>query len=264
MKFMIVLLGMALVVASGTASATTKACAHRGDKKNAPENTVVAIQSAVDKGAHQIEIDVQRSSDGHLVIMHDGTVDRTTNGSGAVAEMTLEQIRALDAGAWFSEAFAGTQVPTLEEALVPIPHDILCNVHLKGDAQLGADVAKALVRLGRCDHCFMACTLEQAEEARKVVPDIMICNMSRQGGNRELYVQSTIDTKAAFIQLSYARGTDGLADVVKTLHAQGIKVNWFGASTEEPIRVLIDADVDYILTDDLDLCLKIVGEADSP
>ena len=260
MKFMNALLCISVIVVSGMAAATTHACAHRGDRKNAPENTVPAVQSAVNKGAHQIEFDVQRTRDGHLVIMHDGSVNRTTNGSGLVADMDFAAIRALDAGAWFAESFAGTQVPTLEEVLAPIPHEILCNVHLKGDDQLGADVAKTLQRLNRCDHCFMACTVEQAKEAKRIAPEIMICNMSRQGGNRERYIQSTLEEGAEFIQLSFTAGTEGLADAVKILHDQGVKVNWFGASEEKPIRALMEAGVDYILTDDLDLCLKITNE----
>ena len=251
---------VAVLTFSGTASAVTYCCAHRGDRKNAPENTLPAVQLAVEKGAHQIEIDVQRTQDDCLIIMHDSTVDRTTNGSGRVAEMDFAALRKLDAGAWFSESFADTQVPTLEEILDVIPHDVFCNVHLKGDEMLGADVARALMRLKRCDHCFLACTIEQAEEAKKVMPDIMICNMSRQGLDRKLYIQSTLDAGAAYIQLHYTRGTDGLADAVRGLHDQGVKVNWFGASEEEPIRILIEAGIDYILTDDLDLCLKMVNE----
>ena len=238
------------------AGAATYSCAHRGDNKNAPENTVPAISLAIEKGAQQIEIDVQRTSDGHLVIMHDATIDRTTNGSGKISEMTLDQVHALDAGSWFSKDYAGTTVPTLEEILAPIPHTILCNVHLKGDAQLGADTAKAIATMKRLDHCFLACTQEQAKAAKKVVPDMMICNMSRQGHDRNKYIDTTIESGAEFIQLSYVNGTDGLTDHVAKLHKHNIRVNWFGASKAPLIRTLTDAGIDYILTDDLDLCLK--------
>jgi glycerophosphoryl diester phosphodiesterase len=174
--------------------------------------------------------------------------------------MTFEQIRALDAGSWFSEKFAGTQVPTLEEVLELIPHTILCNVHLKGDPQLGADTARVITAANRLDHCFLACTLEMAVEARKVGPGIMICNMSRQGFNRKPYIDQTIESGTAFIQLLYASGTTRLAEDVARLHSNNIRVNWFGASDEALIRTLVAADVDYILTDDVDLCLSIVNE----
>jgi len=90
---------------------------HRGEHLSHPENTLPAFQAAIDAGADYFELDVRTTSDGRLVLMHDGTVDRTTNGSGKVRELTFEQIRQLDAGAKFAAKFAGTKVPTFEEAL---------------------------------------------------------------------------------------------------------------------------------------------------
>ena len=90
---------------------------HRGEHLAHPENTLSAFQAAIDAGADYFELDVRTTSDGQLVLMHDGTVDRTTNGTGKVRDLTLDQIRALDAGAKFNPQFAGTKVPTLEEAL---------------------------------------------------------------------------------------------------------------------------------------------------
>jgi glycerophosphoryl diester phosphodiesterase len=90
---------------------------HRGEHLAHPENTLPAFQAAIDAGADFFELDVRTTSDGHLVLMHDGTVDRTTNGTGRVRDLTFDQIRALDAGAKFGSAFAGTKVPTFEEAL---------------------------------------------------------------------------------------------------------------------------------------------------
>jgi glycerophosphoryl diester phosphodiesterase len=91
--------------------------AHRGEHRAHPENTLPAFQAAIEAGADFFELDVRTTSDGRLVLMHDGTVDRTTNGSGAVREMTFDQIRRLDAGAKFSPGFAGTAVPSFAEAL---------------------------------------------------------------------------------------------------------------------------------------------------
>jgi len=90
---------------------------HRGEHLAHPENTLPAFQTAIDSGADFFELDVRTTSDGRLVLMHDRTVDRMTNGSGPVRQMTFEQIRALDAGAKFGSQFAGTTVPTFEEAL---------------------------------------------------------------------------------------------------------------------------------------------------
>lgn len=89
--------------------------AHRGASGNAPENTLAAFKKAVALGATFIETDLQLSRDARFVAIHDATVDRTTNGQGAVHEMTLAELRRLDAGSWFGSAFAGERIPTLEE-----------------------------------------------------------------------------------------------------------------------------------------------------
>jgi glycerophosphoryl diester phosphodiesterase len=243
-----------------TAVLATGACAHRGDMKNAPENTIPAFESAVKLGAHQIEFDVQLSKDGELVIMHDATVDRTTDGNGAVSDHRFEELRALDAGSWFGPEFAGTRIPTLRETLDAIPETILCNVHLKDSPGVAAEAAKLISELDRLDQCFLACTTAQADEAKAVAAEIKICNMSRQGEDRNAYVDLTIERKCDFIQIHKNNGTAGLREAVDRLHAGGVTVNYFGAQDEPTIRTLAECGVDYILTDDLPLCLAVLGE----
>ncbi|HWM34564.1 MAG TPA: glycerophosphodiester phosphodiesterase family protein [Pseudolysinimonas sp.] len=91
--------------------------AHRGDRSGAPENTIPAFEAAIAAGSHVIETDVQLTADGHPVLLHDATVDRTTDGTGAISGLTLEEVEALDAGSWFSDEFAGTRIPRLEQFL---------------------------------------------------------------------------------------------------------------------------------------------------
>ena len=88
--------------------------AHRGVARHAPENTLPSFAAAIELGL-SIELDVYQTRDEHLVVIHDRTVDRTTNGTGEVTEMTLAEIRKLDAGSWFDPRFTGEKVPTLEE-----------------------------------------------------------------------------------------------------------------------------------------------------
>ena len=90
---------------------------HRGEHLAHPENTLPAFEAAIEAGADFFELDVRTTSDGRLVLMHDGTVNRTTGGTGKVRELTFDQIRALDAGAKFDAKFTGTKVPTFEEGL---------------------------------------------------------------------------------------------------------------------------------------------------
>src|SRR5512141_36930 len=89
--------------------------AHRGDQSHAPENTLPAFQQAIQKGADGVELDAKLASDGHVIVIHDTTVDRTTNGMGRIPSFTLEAIRKLDAGSWFDSKFSGAKVPLLGE-----------------------------------------------------------------------------------------------------------------------------------------------------
>lgn len=244
--------------AAGPSLGETWTCAHRGDVRSAPENTLPALVSAVDKGAEQIEFDLQLSRDGEVVLMHDATLARTTGAEGQVGDHTLAELKEFDAGAWFGPEFAGTRIPTFQEALAVIPRSILCNCHLKGGPEVGAAAARILVEMDRLDHCFLAATVEQAAEARKVAPEIRICNMTRQTAPHTTYVEETIRLGCEFIQLLGSK--ENLKETVSRLHDHGVTVNFFHGNTESDIRILRDAGVDYILTDELDLCLRILGE----
>ncbi|MCY3778814.1 MAG: glycerophosphodiester phosphodiesterase family protein [Chloroflexi bacterium] len=104
---------------------------HRGAMASAPMNTLASFQLAYEQGAHGIELDVQLSRDGHLVILHDCTVDATTDGQGNVADLTLAELKRLDAGAWFAEGFAGQRIPTLDEVFDEFGNALLINVEIK-------------------------------------------------------------------------------------------------------------------------------------
>lgn len=95
----------------------TEIVAHRGSRINRPENTLTAFEEAIRVGADGIELDVHLSKDGEVVVIHDETVDRTTNGSGRVRHLTIAELKELDAGSWFDAAFAGEKIPTLLEVL---------------------------------------------------------------------------------------------------------------------------------------------------
>ena len=105
---------------------------HRGLAALAPENTLAGIRMAAARGLHWIEIDAKLTSDGKLILMHDDRVDRTTNGTGPAAALTLDVVRKLDAGSWFDPNFAGERVPTLVEAIeLMVALDLGCNVEIK-------------------------------------------------------------------------------------------------------------------------------------
>lgn len=91
--------------------------AHRGVPYEVPENTLAGFERAIQQGADWIELDVHQTADGQLVVIHDETVDRTTNGSGLVARKTLDELQALNAGSWMNDSFASERIPTLADVL---------------------------------------------------------------------------------------------------------------------------------------------------
>jgi glycerophosphoryl diester phosphodiesterase len=105
--------------------------AHRGASGTRPENTLISFRRAMEIGADVIELDTRATADGIAVIMHDATVDRTTNASGRAADLTLEQIKELDAGSWFAPEFAGERVPTLAEAVALTGDRVALSLELK-------------------------------------------------------------------------------------------------------------------------------------
>lgn len=111
--------GLPLLVLASPQAARSRiqVLAHRGASAYAPENTLAAFRLAIEQGADWLEMDVQQTSDGQLVVFHDLRVDRTTNGRGALRDLTLAQVRQLDAGAWYGPEFAGERVPTFEEVV---------------------------------------------------------------------------------------------------------------------------------------------------
>jgi len=116
--------------------------AHRGASGHAPENTLAAFKKAVAMGAAFIETDLQLSRDARFVAIHDSTLSRTTNGHGAVHEMTLSTLRRLDAGSWFGSEFAGERIPTLEEILeFSKKNDVVFYLELKPAGSWGGEHA---------------------------------------------------------------------------------------------------------------------------
>ncbi|EMI14659.1 glycerophosphodiester phosphodiesterase [Bacillus stratosphericus LAMA 585] len=120
--------------------------AHRGSSSAAPENTIAAFDVAVKQGADYIELDVQMTMDQHVVVIHDDTVDRTTNGNGLVKNYTLDQLKKLDAGSWFDQQYTNERIPTLQEILERYSQRIGLLIEIKHPKrQIG--IEKAVARI---------------------------------------------------------------------------------------------------------------------
>jgi glycerophosphoryl diester phosphodiesterase len=134
--------------------------AHRGASKAAPENTLPAFEAAIRLGADGVELDVQYSSDGAMVIFHNATLEKTSDGTGRVTAHTLAALRALDAGSWFDPAFAGTRILTLDETLDHLKGKLLINIELKVlealRSGLAADTVEAVRAHGMADQVVIS------------------------------------------------------------------------------------------------------------
>ena len=122
--------------------------AHRGYSGKAPENTMAAFELALEVGSDGLELDVHLTKDGDVVVIHDGTLNRTTNGTGRVGDYTMAELKELDAGSWFSPEFKGARLPSLRQVLDLIKDEnVMLNVETKmalGFEQLNANVALLL------------------------------------------------------------------------------------------------------------------------
>jgi glycerophosphoryl diester phosphodiesterase len=112
-------------------AATPLVVGHRGWRDKYPENTLVSFRAALDLGVDALEFDLHLSRDGHVVVIHDDTLDRTTDAKGPVQARTLAELKRLDAGGWLDPRFAGERVPTLEEALDLVPPSVLLYAEVK-------------------------------------------------------------------------------------------------------------------------------------
>lgn len=147
------------------------AISHRGEHLHHPENTLLAFQAAIDAGADFFEGDIRTTSDGKLVLMHDSTVSRTTNGTGAVQDMTFGQIRSLDAGARFPE-FKGTKVPTFDEVL-DLAHGKI-NMYVDTKNADAKQLIDTIVRHDMQDHVVIYGNPFFLYEVHKIRPDLKI------------------------------------------------------------------------------------------
>ncbi len=148
---------------------------HRGASHAAPQNTLAAFRKAADVGADGVELDVHLSRDGVPVVIHNDSVDATTDGTGLVRDMTLVQLQALDAGAHFDAAFAGERIPTLEEVLAEVGMRLLTNIELKAGqtSALVPAVVELVRRMGMATRVWFSSFKPYAlYRARALAPEI--------------------------------------------------------------------------------------------
>ena len=235
--------------------------AHRGFSGAAPENTLVAFSKAIETGCDMIEMDVQLSRDGEVVVIHDDTLDRTTNGKGKVSYHTLQDLKRFDAGVWFSPQFTGERIPALKEVLKLTRGKIPLAIELKkGD--LGqytifdlADRALAEVEKTGClgqvvFSSFDRTALERILERNSRIPVAYIYN---KPWNSPLELAGKYP-----IPILSCRQTVFTKDNLMKAHQAGFKVNVWTVDTEPEMELLLDLGVDGIITNHPDRAIKVL------
>ncbi len=230
---------------------------HRGTVKHAPENTVAAIEKAIELGADLVEIDIRESSDGHLVVIHDASVDRTTDGTGLVSQMTLAELKALDAGSWFAPEFAGERIPTLDEALAAMKGRALPDLDFK--AGTPAKLVEAVERHGLLGKVTLYCgswplLRETLEESRRFLirPTVPYGRMGLP------VLLDKFDPPV--VNINWEEFSEALVRDVH-LHGRSAFLNAMGANdTEYGMLQAIEAGADYLQTDHLDVLLPLLRE----
>jgi glycerophosphoryl diester phosphodiesterase len=239
--------------------------AHRGYRARYPENTLVSFLAAMDAGAHMIELDVMLSRDRKVVVIHDATVDRTTNGHGPINGYTIEELKALDAGTWFQPRFAGERIPTLEEVLEHVRDRAMINIEIKSSAyeinQPADAIEKQVVELVRRNNIRSSVLVSSFEWRildRIVAMDnaTAVALLSRNPADRD-NVELCLRLKA----FSWNPNCRELScEQVKTMHGSGIHVFPYNVDTLEEYQKVMEMDVDGVITSDPLMILES-GEA---
>ena len=229
---------------------------HRGAVLTAPENTLPAFDQAIEAGFDIIEIDVRSTRDGVPVVFHDKTVDRTTNGTGALEEYSWDELRQLDAGSWFDPAYAGTRVPSLEETLAHLQGRICLMWDTKGMPTV--EMVRLFKKYGFDRDCLLVTyggmgSLEPArngEELLRLWPDAPTMTVARSVEEMDTLVSEMPQLRAVFVRRDRVMPT-----MVRAAHERGLLV--FNSTlnqldTEEFYAMAVDSGVDFLMLDNIE------------
>jgi len=236
--------------------------AHRGASAHAPENTLAAFELALSQGADAIELDAKLSADGEVVVFHDSTLDRTTNGTGRLAQKTLAELRSLNAGSFFSEKFRGEKIPLLSEVFEAVGKEIFINVELTNYStprdQLTEKVCALVKRHALEDRVifssFFASNLKKAQRLLPQVPRGLLA----LGGWMGAWARSFGFAFGDYAAL-HPYFTDVTAQQVSRVHQLKRRIHVWTVNKAEDIARLHSWNVDGIFTDDPQLALQAVG-----
>ncbi|MGB5945462.1 glycerophosphodiester phosphodiesterase [Paenisporosarcina sp.] len=228
--------------------------AHRGATGYAPENTIAAFDKAIEMKADYIEMDIQRTKDGELVIIHDTSVDRTTDGTGYIKDLTSTQLRDLDAGSWKGEEFAGEKIPTFDEILDKYHGKIGILLELKAP-ELYPGIEESIAQelkernLDKPQNekmIIQSFNFESMKKMNTLLPNVPIGVLTGSKAHTTPQALEEFSTYADYFNPSYGLITE---DLVNQVHSQGMKISSWTVRSQESADFLLEMKVDGIITD---------------
>ena len=235
----------------------TQVTAHRGASKAAPENTMPAFEAAIESGADYIELDVQLTKDGELVVFHDDNIKRTTDGVGVLTEKTYAELQRYSAGSWFSDdgTYDDVRIPKLSEVLDLVGHDIMLNIEIKSHGNVEATAEKVVELVEEYDlttSCYVTSfsyqALKKVKELQPKIKTALIANIA----------PSTVYSQMKFIDAVSMNYLFVNSSVVNYAHYSGKKVFVWTVDRSGEMKKMMALGVDNIITNRPEKCLEVV------
>jgi len=240
--------------------------AHRGHSIEFPENTLEAYRRAIAIGVEMIECDVNLTRDGRLVMIHDATLDRTTNGSGRVSSATWDEIQRLDAGGKFKPEFAGVRVPSTEETMLLFREaGIASCFEVKGaDVEEAKRIAVALLELFQkhdmLETAFMSSYKHEALHlAKSKCPELLLAPERLPDDAPPDPPEALRQAKSFPAPVLQHQYTVLSADVIRVLHENDVAVWSWSTTDEESLVFSVEVGADAVMGDDVRLMLEVLN-----
>ena len=238
--------------------------AHRGACALAPENTISSFELAVTHQADAVELDAKLSKDGEVMVIHDPTLERTTNGSGKVNNHTLAELKALDAGTKFNPKYAGEKIPTLEEVFEHVGKKVLVNVELTNYSSpkddLIAKVAQLVKRQNMQDRVLFSSFIpKNLVMMKELLPDTPVALLCLEGLGGMFSRSFFLKNVSPSIIHPYLADVDPL--YVRMEHRRNRRVHVWTVNAEQDIKHMLALRVDGIFTDDPQKARKIMSNS---
>ena len=238
-----------------------KIIAHRGGAKLAPENTLAAFKNAISIGVDMIEIDVHLSKDSNIIVIHDATLNRTTDGTGEIKNLSLAEIKNYDAGSWFSKDFDNEKVPTLSEVLETINGKVVLLIEIKDGDERYPGLEKKIVEAVK-NHDAVKWVIIQSFNKnsiiriKKIYPELVTFYLS--GKTFDQFYSEILEKMKSNEKIE--KQFDGIAashslldaNKVVILHKADFKVFTYTVNKPQEMKNNIDIGVDGIITDSPD------------